>query len=900
MDRSSSQAAGPSAMAVDAMRPMSRPGYGRAGKPIKLETNFFPMQIPRSLTVSQYAISIWRYKHPEDVGPQARKSRPRSRPSSSTARSDKKLFEVSASEPIFFNRAVFALVCRQHGSSFGCSLAYDGRSIAYAARELNRSCLGTMYSVTVDREGHPPTSQDLADGKVEEVKVKIEHAKYLKFDDILQSRVGTIASAEYLAALDVVIATTPLGKYVQIGRSFYSPDNCRPLGKRDSIASAWRGFYQSARLSQLGLVVNLDESFTAFWDGGGRPLADLVQKANGGRELRCDDSRGLREMSTKLKALKVRAQHTRITYRVHGFSSKGANHIMFDSATHGRRVSITEYFMDTYNIRLRHGNQPCVKTNPKRDTYLPMEVLVVMESQRLTGTLSQDQTSSIVKVASGKPDSRRAAALRTMQRLDHSHDSVCRDFGVKVSSNLITVDARILPTPGIEYSDRRVIKPSQGAWRVNRETFVTGSPLASWAVINACPRLPLEKVQSFVTAVARSAQKNGMTVYNTQPHIYTCRPDRISDEMRSVAARFSKDKRLQVRQFPLQLIMIIKEKQDTPMYNAIKRTGDLELGIASQCCLEKHVGNDRGGRSREMYCDNLILKINSKLGGQNAAVRGYGADPSSRIPDVPFVNVPHIVLGADVTHPMVGGKSPSVAALVGSRDRQGIQYTGAIRNQPGRQEVIGEIGEMFKEVYSRWRANFGNKHHAASIIMFRDGVSDGQFEEVMQIELEALRRSCRNYNPPFNPRITYIIVTKRHHARFFGDKNNIDRSGNILPGTVIDQGITSREFYDFYLNSHAGIQGTSKPSKYTVLVDENKIPVDALQGYIFRLAHGFVRCNRSVSMVNSAYYAHLLAFRGRSYLNEEFSDSASTASGDSSVQPAAKVATYLAQRLFFV
>ncbi|KAI3810806.1 hypothetical protein L1987_20428 [Smallanthus sonchifolius] len=42
--------------------------------------------------------------------------------------------------------------------------------------------------------------------------------------------------------------------------------------------------------------------------------------------------------------------------------------------------------------------------------------------------------------------------------------------------------------------------------------------------------------------------------------------------------------------------------------------------------------------------------------------------------------------------------------------------------------------------------------------------------------------SLENYMPP----VTFIVVQNRHHTRFFpdrhGEKNTIDRSGNILPG----------------------------------------------------------------------------------------------------------------------
>eukprot|EP00177_Eucheuma_denticulatum_P005581 GFKZ01010145.1.p1 GENE.GFKZ01010145.1~~GFKZ01010145.1.p1 ORF type:complete len:937 (+),score=121.83 GFKZ01010145.1:607-3417(+) len=897
VDRPHAEVVGPSAMASKDVKPISRPAFGRAGRPIKIETNFFKMSIPRKMVVSQYSVQILRFKSPESDDKRRRGSNNRGRggPSASTDRG-KEWIDVSSKEPIFFNRAVFSLFCDQYRNEIGTTLAFDGRSIAYAAREVNRGCLATNYELTIGKEGGPPTNDEVRDGKTEKVQVRIEHAKYLKFDDLLNHQVGTIGAAVYIAALDVVLSATPQRKYVQVGRSFYTPDGSTGLGRGRGTASAWRGFYQSARLSQLGLVLNVDESFTAFWNRGGRPLMDLIRDANDGREISCQDNRALKDMAQKFKALRIRASHTRITYKVHGFSNRGADRITFESSEDGRRVSIKDYFYSAYGITLSRPDWPCVRTNPKRDTYLPIEVLTVVENQRLTGLLSQEQTQGIVKIASRKPHIRREAAIRTMQLLNHSRDPVCSGFGVDVKPGLIKVDARVLPPPSIQYKDGNV-RPRGGQWRPTKERYTTGALLYTWAVVNLT-NMRDRDLEGFIGVLVSMGRAKGMTIANPRPRIFNCRPDKPGEEMLQIAQKYARTPAWCVEKYPLQFFLVIKERQDSQTYQAIKKSCDLMVGIASQVCLAKHCGPR--ARSREMYCDNLLLKINIKLGGQNFVVSPYNKDPSSRIPDVPFLDKPHIVLGADVTHPMAGGKSPSVAALVGSRDRQGVQFSGAIRNQTGKQEVILELGAMFKEVYYRWFQNFGGKWHVQSIIMFRDGVSDGQFEEVLQVELDALRQACREISDKFRPRITYIIVTKRHHARFFPDKENSDRSGNILPGTVIDRDITSREFYDFYLNSHAGIQGTSKPSKYTVLIDENNIPTDSLQGYVFRLSHAFVRCNRSVSMVNSAYYAHLLAFRGRAYIGEEMSDTASIGSSETIVPQAPALHNYLGKRLFFV
>ena len=59
------------------------------------------------------------------------------------------------------------------------------------------------------------------------------------------------------------------------------------------------------------------------------------------------------------------------------------------------------------------------------------------------------------------------------------------------------------------------------------------------------------------------------------------------------------------------------------------------------------------------------------------------------------------------------------------------------------------------------------------------------------------------------PKVTFIIVSKRHHVRFMPQAGGIvDRSGNVPAGFVADTGVTAPGLFNFYLQSHAGILGS--------------------------------------------------------------------------------------------
>jgi eukaryotic translation initiation factor 2C len=140
-----------------------------------------------------------------------------------------------------------------------------------------------------------------------------------------------------------------------------------------------------------------------------------------------------------------------------------------------------------------------------------------------------------------------------------------------------------------------------------------------------------------------------------------------------------------------------------------------------------------------------------------------------------------------------------------------------------------------------YRANFEKRQTNQApkrILFYRDGVSEGQFKQVLDKEVPLIRglsgafsvdpcnflildpsEACKEVG--INPKISVIIVGKRHHVRFF-PTNVADRSGNCPAGTVVDTDVVHPTEFDFYLQSHGGLLGTSRPAHYNVLLDENE------------------------------------------------------------------------------
>ena len=86
-----------------------------------------------------------------------------------------------------------------------------------------------------------------------------------------------------------------------------------------------------------------------------------------------------------------------------------------------------------------------------------------------------------------------------------------------------------------------------------------------------------------------------------------------------------------------------------------------------------------------------------------------------------------------------------------------------VQSSDQNEEVIQDMKDitvrMLKSFYRR------NNRKPERILMFRDGVSEGQFLTVLSRELRAIKAACSQLQESYQPPITYLVVQKRHHTR---------------------------------------------------------------------------------------------------------------------------------------
>lgn len=129
-----------------------------------------------------------------------------------------------------------------------------------------------------------------------------------------------------------------------------------------------------------------------------------------------------------------------------------------------------------------------------------------------------------------------------------------------------------------------------------------------------------------------------------------------------------------------------------------------------------------------------------------------------------------------------------------------------------------------------------NKSIPLSIVVYRDGVSEGDIEYVYKYELKQIEDAIKNIIPGKPIKLCFIIVTKRINTRFFAKFPN-NRFDNPIPGTVVDSVVTREERYDFFLISQSVRQGTVTPTMYNIIKDDTNWYPHRHQQLAYKLTH---------------------------------------------------------------
>ncbi|KAK5454972.1 hypothetical protein LTS15_005692 [Exophiala xenobiotica] len=435
-------------------------------------------------------------------------------------------------------------------------------------------------------------------------------------------------------------------------------------------------------------------------------------------------------------------------------------------------------------------------------------------------------------------------------------------FNINVRPRLIPVPGHVLASPNVKYGAQKSAFMRSGSWDIRQVQFTTKANLNSWTYLwisstsTPDPWRHEGELQASVTAFTSKLRELGFAcndcIRGQHVSVTPSTVDPIIDEaFRTFTSSPNRP--------PPSLVLVIIPSVDSAIYNRVKYACDVKEGLINVCAIAS-----KFAKANDQYLANVALKFNLKLGGrnQNLEFSSLGVLCEGKT----------MVVGIDVTHPSPGSSStaPSVVGIVASIDKWLGQWPADLAIQTARQEMVSGLKLLMESRLALWKRHNGS--YPENILIYRHGVSEGQYNLGI-------------------PRVTIIIVGKRHHARFCPTKiEEADRSSNPHNGTVVDRGVTEARNWDFFLQAHTVIQGTARPAHYYIVFDEIFLArgtsqgpfdnaADVFENFTHNLCDLFGRATKAVSICPPAYYADLACERARCYLSGLFDPSTASSAG---------------------
>lgn len=640
-------------------------------------------------------------------------------------------------------------------------------------------------------------------------------------------------------------------KLQMIKRNFYDPDAATPLPNFN--LQIWPGYITTVRQQEKELMLCAEitnrilRSDTAY-----DCIMEIVRKT-GDRN----------DMSKALIGSVVITGYNNKSYRI--------DEVQFDenpkssfTRKDGTIITYMDYFFERYGIKIRDPNQPLLISMPTdRDRRGGEEkpVALIPELSKMTGLTDEHRrnfglTKELTQKTQQNPKQRVETLLKFIKRVKTTPEvsAELSRWDLSINPDLVRLKGRLLPTQLVtiwdsENQKQKNITPENENWaeEVATQGMAMSVEIKSWVIIY--PRANEGELMEFYRLM--EVVSTPLRVMMNKPIFCPLKDIRTPTYINALNVYINKGAKFF-------LVVVPNDRGDT--YDAIKKKLYIEDPTPNQVVTVSKVLRSSSHTKLKSIATKVLIQIASKL------------KASPWLVTVPIKNA--MVVGFDVYHKKEGNiRGCSVGALVASYDSSMSQYYSKTAMIPSGTEICSEICKMLMECLQHYKT-FNNGTLPDRLFFYRDGVGQGQIQEVFDHEVYAIQKILKSESVreiiPNGIRLTFIIVNKRINTRFMAmalDPRGIPHNPNA--GTIVDDVITCPERYDFLLVSQNAKQGTVNPTSYNVIVDESNLKPDNIQVLTYRLTYLYYNMSSTVRVPAPCLYAHRLAELVGSHLHAE-------------------------------
>nr|QOW64977.1 hypothetical protein [Lymnaea stagnalis] len=617
----------------------------------------------------------------------------------------------------------------------------------------------------------------------------------------------------------------------QVGRYYYNPHT--PASVPQHKLEVWPGYITAIREHEGGLLLLLDASHRVLRT---ETVYDIMEKSlltnpNGFRE----------EIIKKVVGCTVLTRYNNKTYKVDDILWSKTPLDLFECKATGGSMSFDEYYRKQHNIVLKNKTQPLLlnKRKPPRgapaDFKLEPEFLCLIPELCYMSGLTDDIRSQFTVMKDLAAHTRVTPAQRqsAMRKFINSVNSNLEAkaqlavWGLELDSSTISISGRLLPMEKIYMGKREFTAGPQADWsrEACRNELISSVSLLNWGIFFT--RKDAVRANDFIKHLQSEAKNMGMSCnVPFRRELVNEKIDTLIQELRnSINER-------------VQLVVIINPTNRDDRYSAIKKFCCVEAPVPSQVIISKTISRPDKLRS---VVQKIALQINCKLGGELWSL------------SIPLQKL--MVIGIDTYHDATKSKQ-SIGGFVASMNRTCTRWFSKVCIQRPGQELVQGLQVCLIVALKKYHAE--NHFLPEKIVIFRDGVGDGQLDILIDHEVKQLQRCFSSFGD-YTPNCTTVCVQKRINTRIYGK----DKDGSLInppSGTVVDQTVTRRERYDFFLVSQHVRQGTVSPTHYIVVDDGIDLKPGQMQRLTYKMTHLYYNWPGTVRVPAPCQYAHKLAY----------------------------------------
>ncbi|XP_014217276.1 protein argonaute-3 [Copidosoma floridanum] len=617
-------------------------------------------------------------------------------------------------------------------------------------------------------------------------------------------------------------------KLVRMGRHDYNPSGAHQIPAYK--LEVWPGYVTAVNELEGGLLLNLDASHRVMRTETVRDLMATLYAKN--------KDHFKKNVVNEIVGTSVLTRYNNQSYRVDDIEwDKNPTH-EFDK--NGEMMSFVQYYKLHYEITVKDLNQPLLVHRSKHKTTtgetIERMTLLIPELcyvSGLTESIKSDFqiTKELATVTKVNPEERRVVIRRFIKQVNGNEVTrkILADWGLELENDTSDLTGRVLDPEEIMFGGNGKARSAYAEWpkEAGSNKVLRTPNLNNWAII--CTTRNQKNCNDFWEYLQGVSRRIGIMV--NKPQMIFLRNDDTQAYVTAI--------RNVVHQQQPEMIVIIFPTIRQDKYSAVKKVCCVEFAVPSQVIISKTL--NRPDRIKSVT-EKIALQMNCKLGGALWALKN------------PFPNA--MVCGVDVFHGGAGfGTKASVAAFISSLDQLLTSWHSRVCLQSPHQEIIDLLKQCLKSSLEAYRERNGT--YPDKIFIYRDGVGDGQLSTVQKYEVQQYLETCTSIHANYKPKVSVIIVQKRVNTRIFEKKGKL---GNPPPGTIVDEHITRRYLYDFYLVPQLVKQGTVTPTHYIVLHDYGELKTDHMQRFTYKLCHLYYNWPGTIRVPAPCQYAHKLAY----------------------------------------